>query len=146
MPLLSFNNILISNYLWNETKEQQPQIQEGIQTHLHFLPDRHCPWPQNITARNIVILNQFCIHNNLHEPEIKMKLITNARSFSNLQTSYIVVVKDFTTTKQTSEYHSPKFSSLRFTSPKPVSFFTSFFFPPTKSKKSHTLKRSFPIS
>jgi hypothetical protein len=39
--------------------------------------------------------------------------------------------------KQTSEYHSPKFSSLRFTSPKPVSFFTSFFFPPRKSNTQH---------
>uniref|UniRef100_A0A2P2MBE4 Uncharacterized protein n=1 Tax=Rhizophora mucronata TaxID=61149 RepID=A0A2P2MBE4_RHIMU len=32
--------------------------------------------------------------------------------------------------RHTSEYHSPKLSSFLKESPKPVSFFTSFFFPP----------------
>ena len=39
--------------------------------------------------------------------------------------------------EQTSEYHSPKFSSLLLVRPKPVSFFTSFFLAPGNSVTQH---------
>lgn len=37
-----------------------------LNTHLHDLPNSHCPRPQDITARYIIVFNHLATHNNLH--------------------------------------------------------------------------------